>query len=40
MPGTCTRAVELKPGDTVRADFDGLGHVGVSFRDTTEGTAA
>lgn len=31
MPGTCTRAVELKPGDTVRADFEHLGHVGVSF---------
>lgn len=26
MPGTCTRAVELKPGDTVRADFEHLGH--------------
>lgn len=31
MPGTCTRAVNLQPGDTVRADFEHLGHVGVSF---------
>lgn len=31
MPGTCTRAVDMAPGDTVRADFEHLGHVGVSF---------
>jgi 2-keto-4-pentenoate hydratase len=31
MPGTCTRAVGMEPGDTVRADFEHLGHVGVSF---------
>lgn len=31
MPGTCTRAVEMHPGDTVRADFELLGHVGISF---------
>jgi 2-keto-4-pentenoate hydratase len=31
MPGTCTRAIEMEPGDTVRADFEHLGHVGVSF---------
>lgn len=31
MPGTCTRAVEMQPGDTVRADFEHLGHVGISF---------
>ncbi|MGW3284295.1 2-keto-4-pentenoate hydratase [Streptomyces sp. NPDC001002] len=31
MPGTCTRAVAMEPGDTVRADFEQLGHVGVSF---------
>jgi 2-keto-4-pentenoate hydratase len=31
MPGTCTRAVDMQPGDTVRADFEHLGHVGVSF---------
>ncbi|GJF03063.1 2-keto-4-pentenoate hydratase [Pseudonocardia sp. D17] len=31
MPGTCTRAVAMRPGDTVRADFEHLGHVGVTF---------
>jgi 2-keto-4-pentenoate hydratase len=36
MPGTCTRAVDLRPGDTVRADFDGLGHVGISFSAAAE----
>ncbi|HWD03304.1 MAG TPA: fumarylacetoacetate hydrolase family protein [Amycolatopsis sp.] len=40
MPGTCTRAVDLAPGDTVRADFDQLGHVSVSFSSSTEGAAA
>jgi 2-keto-4-pentenoate hydratase len=31
MPGSCTRAVPLEPGLTVRADFDVLGHVSVTF---------
>ncbi|OLT13284.1 hypothetical protein BJF78_22425 [Pseudonocardia sp. CNS-139] len=39
MPGTCTRAVEVAPGDTVRADFDRLGHVSVAFG-RTEGSTA
>jgi 2-keto-4-pentenoate hydratase len=40
MPGTCTRAVDLAPGDTVRADFDRLGHVGVSFSSAKQGATA
>ncbi|MDQ0380928.1 2-keto-4-pentenoate hydratase [Amycolatopsis thermophila] len=40
MPGTCTRAVDMQPGDTVRADFEHLGHVGVSFSAAAEGVAA
>jgi len=40
MPGTCTRAVDMSPGDTVRADFDQLGHVSVSFSTATAGSAA
>lgn len=36
MPGTCTRAVDMRPGDTVRADFDHLGHVGISFDAASE----
>ncbi|GAA3437909.1 fumarylacetoacetate hydrolase family protein [Kutzneria kofuensis] len=42
MPGTCTRAVGMEPGDTVRADFEHLGHVGVSFSSAkvSEGAAA
>lgn len=40
MPGTCTRAIEMKPGDTIRADFEHLGHVSVSFSTaSTEGAA-
>jgi len=31
MPGSCTRAVDVAPGDVVRADFDSLGHVMVAF---------
>lgn len=34
MPGSCTRAVPLTPGQTVRADFDVLGHVSVTFVDS------
>ncbi|MHA6784674.1 2-keto-4-pentenoate hydratase [Pseudonocardia saturnea] len=39
MPGTCTRAVDMQPGDTVRADFERLGHVGVSFSSALAGAA-
>jgi 2-keto-4-pentenoate hydratase len=31
MPGTCTRAIDVTPGDTVRAEFDVLGAVTVGF---------
>lgn len=31
MPGSCTRAVDVHPGDRVRADFDVLGPVTVHF---------
>ena len=31
MPGSCTRAVDVGPGDVVRADFDQLGSVTVAF---------
>ncbi len=31
LPGSCTRAVDVRPGDSVRADFDTLGHVSVNF---------
>ena len=32
MPGSCTRMVPIGPGDTIRADFDGLGHVSATFK--------
>ncbi len=35
MPGTCTRAINVTPGDTIRAQFDGLGDVTVGFVDDT-----
>lgn len=31
LPGSCTRMVPVAAGDTVRADFDVLGHVSASF---------
>lgn len=31
MPGSCTRMIPVQPGDVVRAEFDNLGHVSVSF---------
>ncbi|MFK7899044.1 MAG: 2-keto-4-pentenoate hydratase [Myxococcota bacterium] len=31
LPGSCTRAVTVRAGDAVRADFEGLGGVDVSF---------
>jgi 2-keto-4-pentenoate hydratase len=36
LPGSCTRAVPLVPGHTIRADFDVLGHVSVSFANVVE----
>lgn len=31
LPGSCTRAVDVRAGDTIRADFDGIGHVSIRF---------
>ncbi len=31
LPGSCTRAADVAPGDVVRADFDRLGPVEVGF---------
>jgi 2-keto-4-pentenoate hydratase len=31
LPGSCTRAIDVAPGDSIRADFADLGHVAVSF---------
>jgi 2-keto-4-pentenoate hydratase len=32
MPGACTRAVDVEAGDAIRAEFDVLGSVEVTFR--------
>jgi len=32
LPGSCTRAYDVAAGDSIRADFDILGSVGVSFK--------
>jgi 2-keto-4-pentenoate hydratase len=32
LPGSCTRAFDVAAGDRIRADFDILGSVGVSFK--------
>ena len=31
LPGSCTRAFDVRPGSLARADFDGLGPVEVRF---------
>jgi 2-keto-4-pentenoate hydratase len=31
LPGSCTRAIDARPGDTFVADFAGLGSVRLSF---------
>jgi 2-keto-4-pentenoate hydratase len=31
LPGSCTRAIDARPGDTFRAEFAGLGTVTTSF---------
>ena len=31
LPGSCTRAVDVKAGDVVTAEFSGLGSVTISF---------
>jgi 2-keto-4-pentenoate hydratase len=31
LPGSCTRAIDARPGDQFVADFDGLGSVRLSF---------
>lgn len=32
LPGSCTRAYDVAPGDNMRADFDTLGGVSVNFK--------
>jgi 2-keto-4-pentenoate hydratase len=31
LPGSCTRAIDARPGDAFVADFAGLGSVRLSF---------
>ena len=38
LPGSCTRAIDVRPGDDFRAEFEGLGSVSLSF--TTDGGKA
>ncbi|MFE4217958.1 2-keto-4-pentenoate hydratase [Streptomyces sp. NPDC056844] len=35
LPGSCTRAVDVRPGETFRAEFEGLGSVTVGFAHST-----
>jgi 2-keto-4-pentenoate hydratase len=32
LPGSCTQAFDVAPGDNIRADFDTLGGVAINFR--------
>lgn len=35
LPGSCTRAVDVRPGDEFRAEFEGLGSVSAGFVHST-----
>ncbi|MFG3140471.1 2-keto-4-pentenoate hydratase [Streptomyces sp. NPDC048211] len=35
LPGSCTKAVDVRPGESYRADFEGLGSVSVGFVHST-----
>ncbi|MEU7907169.1 2-keto-4-pentenoate hydratase [Actinoplanes sp. NPDC049118] len=37
LPGACARAVDAHPGDEFRAVFTGLGEVGLSFAEVSDG---
>jgi 2-keto-4-pentenoate hydratase len=37
LPGSCTRAIDVHPGDRFQADFTGLGRVSLKFASTTSG---
>jgi 2-keto-4-pentenoate hydratase len=32
LPGSCTRAIDARPGDVFRADFSDIGSVSVEFK--------
>jgi 2-keto-4-pentenoate hydratase len=34
LPGSCTRAIDARPGDEFHAEFEGLGKVGLSFKES------
>ncbi|MGZ4523974.1 MAG: 2-keto-4-pentenoate hydratase, partial [Mycobacteriaceae bacterium] len=36
LPGSCTRAIDIRPGDEFVAEFGGLGSVSMNF----DGSAA
>jgi 2-keto-4-pentenoate hydratase len=42
LPGSCTRAIDVRPGDRFNAEFKGLGRVSLSFTDnrTNNGTGS
>jgi 2-keto-4-pentenoate hydratase len=31
LPGSCTKAIDVRPGDQFRADFTGLGRASLNF---------
>jgi 2-keto-4-pentenoate hydratase len=40
LPGSCTRAIDVRPGDEFHADFKGLGSVSLSFTAENNGSHA
>jgi 2-keto-4-pentenoate hydratase len=38
LPGSCTRAIDARPGDTFRAEFGPLGDVRLQFAESTDQT--
>jgi 2-keto-4-pentenoate hydratase len=37
LPGSCTRAIDVRAGDRFQADFTGLGRVSLNFASTPFG---
>ena len=40
LPGSCTKAIDVRPGDKFRADFSGLGTVSLNFASTSSASTS
>ena len=40
LPGSCTKAIDVRPGDKFQADFTGLGQVSLTFASTSSASTS